>query len=121
MKTNFLFITSAAVLSLGLVACAAPYEKDHIDGAETEHSDGEMKMGEAEMKHGGGEDDHASFAFGAPGMASMASRTVNITMEDTAYSLKELMVKEGETVRFVIVNLDDVPHEFTLGPKEMQA
>jgi uncharacterized cupredoxin-like copper-binding protein len=115
MKNIFLSWTSAIALSFALTTYAAAAEKKHMDGEEMKH------MGSEEMKHDEEGDDHGSFAFGAPGMAKMASRTIKISMKDMAYSLAELKVKEGETIRFIITNNDEADHEFTLGPKEMQA
>lgn len=105
MKKNILSLLSSAALSLALAACAAPSEKGHMEG--------DMKM------DGGGHDEE--IAFGEPGMVSMASRTVTVTIKDTAYDLKELKVKDGETIRFIIVNKDEADHEFTLGTAAMQA
>lgn len=54
-------------------------------------------------------------AFGVPGKASAASRTIAVGAGDMRYSLKKLDVKVGETIRFVITNRDPGRHEFVIG------
>mgnify|MGYP002630383220 CR=1 FL=1 len=112
MKKSFLTLSSIAALAFTLAACAAPAEKGHMDG--------EMKMGGGDMKMGGGEHDE-EVTFGEPGKAADVTRTITVNMKDLAYDLKNLTVKNGETIRFIIVNKDETEHEFTLGTKEMQA
>ena len=62
-----------------------------------------------------------SFAFGKPGDAAKADRTVEIVMGDMYYEPRSLKVKAGETVRFVLVNKGAVVHEFSLGDAVMHA
>lgn len=62
-----------------------------------------------------------SVTFGDAGSAAHVDRTVVVIMKDTAYSIKSLKVHSGETVRFIIKNHDDIDHEFTMGPKDIQA
>jgi len=104
MKKNFLSIFSVTAVSLLLAACSTPAEKGHMEGMEMES---------------GGHDEEIS--FGEAGMASMASRTITVNIEDTVFDIKNLIVKDGETIRFIIVNKDEAEHEFTLGTAEMQA
>ena len=55
-------------------------------------------------------------AFGRPGNAGKASRTVTVTMSDAMRFLPaELTVKEGETVKFVVMNAGKTMHELVLG------
>ncbi|PYB72171.1 copper-binding protein [Pseudomonas sp. LB-090624] len=61
------------------------------------------------------------FAFGEPAPAAKATRTVNVVLRDIAFEPKNLQVKAGETVRFVLVNEGKLPHEFNLGDKAMHA
>ena len=56
-----------------------------------------------------------SYDFGQPAPASKATRTVEVTMTDIAFSTRELDVKAGETVRFVLINKGHLLHEFNLG------
>jgi uncharacterized cupredoxin-like copper-binding protein len=61
------------------------------------------------------------FAFGHPGDASKATRTVEVTLGDMYFEPKSLNVKKGETVRFVLVNKGQLLHEFNLGDAAMHA
>ncbi|SEI75614.1 MULTISPECIES: plastocyanin/azurin family copper-binding protein [unclassified Pseudomonas] len=61
------------------------------------------------------------FAFGHPAKAEQATRTVELTLGDMYFEPKTLTVKEGETVRFVLVNKGQLLHEFNLGDAAMHA
>lgn len=52
--------------------------------------------------------------WGSPGLASKADRVVRITATDVAFNVKQLDVKAGETVRFVVTNKGEITHEFVL-------
>lgn len=69
-------------------------------------------------KHG---DSHAS-AFGNPGDSKKVSRTIEVGMNDTMrFSPADIVVKRGETIRFVVKNDGKVKHEMVLGsPKELK-
>ena len=56
---------------------------------------------------------HGSEAVGAPAPKGQG-RIVRVEMTDNAYNLKNLTVKAGETVRFIIVNKGTLLHEFNL-------
>ncbi|AIR90286.1 cupredoxin domain-containing protein [Pseudomonas cremoricolorata] len=60
-----------------------------------------------------------SFAFGEPAPAAEATRTVEVLLKDIAFEPTSLQVKAGETVRFVLINQGQLPHEFNLGTKAM--
>jgi len=60
-------------------------------------------------------------AFGEPGKASQASRAITVTMRDIAFQPKTIMVRNGETIRFVAKNTGNLLHEFNLGTPEMHA
>jgi uncharacterized cupredoxin-like copper-binding protein len=64
-------------------------------------------------------DEGQTFAFGEPAPAAKATRTVEVLLKDIAFEPKNLQVKAGETVRFVLVNEGKLPHEFNLGDKAM--
>ena len=53
-------------------------------------------------------------AFGMPGKASQASRTIEITMLDNYYEPEDLDIANGETIRFAIKNAGDLVHEFSI-------
>ena len=65
--------------------------------------------------------EHTSFAFGEPAPAAKATRTVEVVLKDIAFEPSSLQVKAGETVRFVLINQGQLPHEFNLGAKAMHA
>lgn len=59
--------------------------------------------------------------FGRPGNPKRVARTVRVDMDDTMrYSVVEVNVRQGETIRFVARNRGVVMHEMVLGtPKEI--
>lgn len=67
--------------------------------------------------HSGGHDDKKG--AGKPGVASDVTRTVEVKMYETddgemLYDPKSIAVKQGETIRFAIVNAGENEHEFVL-------
>lgn len=60
-------------------------------------------------------------AFGKPGDHAAVDRTVRVTANHLSYDPDQLVVHQGETIRFVVTNASDLPHDFTLGPPEVQA
>ena len=65
--------------------------------------------------------DGHGFAFGHPAPAGKATRTVEVVLGDMYFEPRNLTVKAGETVRFVVVNKGQVAHEFNLGDAAMHA
>ncbi|MBC7153337.1 MAG: hypothetical protein H5U19_01665 [Rhodobacteraceae bacterium] len=56
---------------------------------------------------------------GHPGMAADVGRTVDVMMTDNAFSIPDLDVKPGETIRFVLHNRGHFLHEFAINtPQE---
>lgn len=67
-------------------------------------------------KHAGG---HGESPIGEPGVASKATRTIQVDAADSMRFTPALVaVKKGETVRFVVTNSGKVPHEFSLGTEQ---
>ncbi|GAA0794704.1 MULTISPECIES: cupredoxin domain-containing protein [Cupriavidus] len=62
-------------------------------------------------------------AAGQPGDSDKVTRTVNVAMRDTMrFTPEAIVVKAGETVRFVVRNLGKVDHEMIIGTaSELQA
>lgn len=60
------------------------------------------------------QDSRFNAEWGSPGLASKADRVVRITATDVAFDIKQLNVKAGETVRFVVTNKGEIIHEFVL-------
>ena len=54
-------------------------------------------------------------AFGQPGKAGAATRTIAVTAGDMHYSVKAVDVARGETIRFVVTNRGPSKHEFVIG------
>ena len=67
---------------------------------------------ESEEGHGGG----AGLMVLGPGMAAMASRTVEIEMAEWRFTNSRTTVKAGEIIRFVVRNSGNIPHEFMFMP-----
>ena len=68
--------------------------------------------------HAGGHG-HDDEAIGKPGIASKVTRTVKVDMLDTMrYTPSSLAVKQGETIRFVVKNSGQLPHEMVLGKEK---
>jgi uncharacterized cupredoxin-like copper-binding protein len=49
-----------------------------------------------------------------------SERTVELTVHHTRFSVDELHVRPGETVRFVVRNTDPIPHELIVGDQGLQ-
>ncbi|PKR53604.1 cupredoxin domain-containing protein [Thalassospira marina] len=59
--------------------------------------------------------------IGKPGTRAEAKKTVEIIMRDNFFEPEKVVVKGGETVRFVIRNEGDFVHEFNIGTVAMHA
>ncbi|WP_436639473.1 cupredoxin domain-containing protein [Microbaculum sp. FT89] len=78
---------------------------------------------------GHGHDDAAEgkhMAVGEPGQASDVTRTIKVEMLETddgemIFKPDRLALKQGETVRFTIVNTGELEHEFVLDNKARNA
>lgn len=58
-------------------------------------------------------------AVGQPGDPSNVSRTIEITMDDNMrFTPSNIQVEAGETVRFFIKNVGQLPHEMVIGSIE---
>lgn len=67
-------------------------------------------------QHAGG---HGTDAIGEPGVASRVTRTIQVDASDAMrFTPDNVRVKRGETIRFVIRNSGQVPHEFSLGTQK---
>lgn len=68
---------------------------------------------------GTGEHSHDEMEVGRPGIEAEVTRTINVRMYETEdgeylYEPRDLAIKAGETISFVIVNDGESPHEFVL-------
>lgn len=57
---------------------------------------------------------HESMDAGRPGRAADITRTISVTADDTGFSVKTIDVHPGETVRFVVTDIDKIDHEFSV-------
>lgn len=69
-----------------------------------------MAAGSHDHVHGPGT------AFGEPGKPIEVTRTIEVLMNDKMrFEPASIQVKRGETIRFVVKNVGEMPHEFMLG------
>ncbi len=62
---------------------------------------------------------HATSTVGQPGDPANVSRTIDIVMDDhMRFTPSNIQVEAGETVRFFIKNVGQVPHEMVIGSIE---
>ena len=119
------FLAAAFAFSLaangGLAVAAGSHSGDHGAKKEHGHSEGHgaKKKESHDGGHGGGHG-HA-MAIGEPGVAAKVDRTITITMSDNYFEPEEIKVKEGETIRFVVINKGEFLHEFNIGTEDMHA
>ena len=88
-----------------------------------EHSDsqtmppGGMNMGQHEGMKG-----HAhsmESLAGQPGKEENISRVIEVRADDSMrFTHEPFNIKEGETIKFVVTNKGEVPHEFAIGTKD---
>lgn len=62
----------------------------------------------------------ATTTDGQPGNAAEAKRTVRVDALDDTFSVKEIRVRAGETVRFIVTNKSYEPHEFAIASPQEQ-
>lgn len=63
----------------------------------------------------------AAAPFGTPGAADEVDRTVQVrALDDLSFDPTEITVDAGETIRFVVTNDGDAPHEFVIGDSAYQ-
>ena len=57
--------------------------------------------------------------IGEKGKLSEVDRTIEIKMYDNYYEPKEINIKKGETIKFIVYNYGELVHEFNIATKEM--
>ena len=70
--------------------------------------------------HGKGSHHNLAMMGGKPGKPDKVDRTITVELKDLSFGIKNIKVKNGETIRFVIRNVTDNPHDFTIGTKAVQ-
>lgn len=106
MTVKSLLATAVVVVAASGTALADPAHKgghgnDHANSSEHGHA--------------------TTMAFGEPGKASEAGRTIEITMGDNYFEPERLTIQADETIRFVVKNEGEFLHEFNIGTAVMHA
>ena len=57
-------------------------------------------------------------SIGEPGDAAQVDRTITVEMDEMKYDPETIEVEPGETIRFEVVNVGSVVHEFNIGTNE---
>ena len=70
--------------------------------------------------HDHGTHGHGDMASGQPGDPNKFGRTILINAQDIKFDQSEILVKSGETVKFVVANTGKLKHEFIIGSAEEQ-
>ena len=119
-RNAFKVTALSAFIALSTVAIAG---RAFASGSHSEgHS--EKKEPAKKMDHDAKEKGHGhggAMAIGMPGKPWEIDRTITVTLMDNFFEPEEIEVKEGETVRFVIINKGEFLHEFNIGTAEMHA
>ncbi len=112
MKLNQIAI--ALLFATGLTAGAyASGSGGHDHGSSSENNETTHTDGDAHVDHSGHMDGHDMHG-------AMPDRTIEIVARDIAFSVTEISVSQGETIRFVIHNEGAIDHDFTIGDRATQ-
>ena len=57
--------------------------------------------------------------IGEKGKLSEVNRTIEIKMYDNYFEPNEIIIKKGETIKFIVKNYGELVHEFNIATKEM--
>ena len=57
--------------------------------------------------------------IGEKGKLSEVKRTIEIKMYDNYFEPNEIIIKKGETIKFIVSNYGELVHEFNIATKEM--
>ena len=57
--------------------------------------------------------------IGEKGKSSEVTRVINVKMHDNFYEPSQIQVMKDETIKFVIINVGELVHEFNISTKEM--
>lgn len=111
-RSKATLIAVIAALTLLAAACGS----DEPDVAGTGSIDAEAEHDETST-----DDDHADFAFGEPADPADADRVIEIDATDAfTFEPDQVEVAVGETVTFRVVNVGNLPHDFTIGDAATQ-
>lgn len=115
-----------AILLLGVLPAAALAAGSHSGGHDAHggHDSSQEQHGHdmSQTPHGGHDMHGAQGGMrgaGRPGDPAKVSRTIEVTMHDTMrFTPDRIRVKAGETVRFFVRNVGNLPHELMIGSQE---
>jgi uncharacterized cupredoxin-like copper-binding protein len=63
-----------------------------------------------------GNHEGSHYTFGEPGVESEVIRTVEVTAtDDMKFTMDLGSIRQGETIEFVVTNVGQIPHEFSIG------
>jgi uncharacterized cupredoxin-like copper-binding protein len=116
MTTAFLFRLPLAALALSLLAATAPAWAHHhiVDEDHAPHG----SWADAPPAHRHANTNTKARAVPAPAKAAAAPRQVRVVMSDAMrFTPSEIVLKRGETVRFVAANEGQVLHEMVIGTR----
>lgn len=116
MKNTILAMLIGTLPAIALTGCGGTQDQSGPDVADdapvVEHV---VEQHDGDSHDGMGHDNHASVA-GSPGDPANIDRTVEVAMDDSMrFTPDRLTFGAGETVRFVIRNNGNIPHEFVIG------
>ncbi len=108
-------ISIAVLASFPLIAMAGGgHGQDGDDSKATGHSG--MSMREAHKPTAEGHNDEHSGAVGRAGDSVKVSRTIALAMNDTMrFTPSKITVTAGKTLRFLLTNDGQIPHEMVIG------
>ena len=58
-------------------------------------------------------------AIGSKGKESEINKVIQVNMYDNYYEPSKIEIKEGETIKFVVINKGELVHEFNIATKKM--
>lgn len=125
LLTLLVALTGCAAESSDTTAVDEPAPVTPADGAATPQASDPPADDPHEDMEDMEEDDHEdveeTYHFGAPAEASEADRTITIEATDEmAFDPATVEVSAGEVITFEVVNVGQLPHDFTLGDEEAQ-
>lgn len=59
--------------------------------------------------------------YDEPSNPKKVDRTITVTATEIAFDMKDMEIKKGETIRFVLINKGEQPHELSIGDAAEQA
>ncbi len=118
-----------SLLVTGLLAntavAAGSHAHDHnsqMQGKMQNSHHGNMQAESEHMNHGDDKHPHQGSPVGQPALAALATKTIRVTTMDTMrfeFS-SALNIKDGDIIKFIVTNVGNTPHEFSIGDAEEQ-